>query len=167
MDPRANMCVAMRFAREKHSLIVDRDQWKFASTGRWARLQRWAWAFLLKTRALTNGVADHYAYTEIRFRSDTVLGKLMETRQAMFEVMRKPTRILIGPDVMEEITGDPAFRDCTNFIQSFTFEAPMHVGHAPARPGERPRLEVYGMKITVVPWMRGMLVLDDEWLFNR
>jgi hypothetical protein len=167
MDPRQNTLVTMTFMREQIAVVPDKDQWRFEPKGRWARIQRWAWALLMKTGALSNGVMDKVSYTPIRFRSDTVLGKLMETRGAMFENLRKPTRVLIGPDVMEEITCDPAFRDCSNFNQSFTFTAPMNVGHPPARPGDRPRLEVYGVKITVIPWMRGMVVLDDEWLFNR
>jgi hypothetical protein len=69
---------------------------------------------------------------------------LWKQRRALVESFRRePTKILMGGEDYEALMRSPAVR------QSFVVNAEFHYG----------KREIYGLTVTVIPWMRGTLVM--------
>ena len=76
--------------------------------------------------------------------ADKFMEKLFKQRTALLEHFNlEAEELLIGADDFEELMNEE------NIKQSFSFYASYNHG----------RREIYGLKITVIPWMKGILVM--------
>lgn len=108
-------------------------------TYRWWDKPRW---WLVK---LLGGVDPSETVRVVRVPIDgkTFMERMWKMRRSFIEQLRpEPTRMWIGAEDYEELM------DCKDITESFRFDA--NFGH-----GRR----IYGLDVTVIPWMRGMLVL--------
>jgi hypothetical protein len=76
--------------------------------------------------------------------AEEFMDKLWKQKRALFDQFnREPQQLIIGADDYEQMM------HCENIRQLFTFNASYNYG----------RNEIYGLKITVIPWMRGICVM--------
>ena len=76
--------------------------------------------------------------------ADTFMGRLYKQQAALFESFhRDASQLLIGAEEFESLMNEPAIN------QAFSFQAQYNRG----------RYAVCGLQVTVIPWMRGMLVM--------
>ena len=81
-----------------------------------------------------------------RFTLDTgeFTHRLLKQQEELFNQNRRPVRLLIGADDFQELMGSPRIQE----IMRFT--APIGFGR-----------EILGLKVEVIPWMRGMVTLSE------
>jgi hypothetical protein len=123
--------------------------WEFVPNGRMAWLQRLLWRCLVKMRAVGIHMTDEVKIVRLPCDADTVLGKIMESRQGLFRAYREPSEILIGPETLAELLNAPELRD---WQSPFTIDSRASVGDG--RGGRR----LFDLPVHVVPTMEGVLV---------
>jgi hypothetical protein len=139
------------FHRERHVTVVEKDRWTFTPKGRLQFLQRWAWKLLLKTGGISNFIGERVEYRRINFDGKSALDKIMSARSATFEMHRDPAHLLIGAETFAEIMGDPAMRDMAMCASGPSFKGEMGFGR-----------RIFDLPVTVVPWMQGLVLLDER-----
>jgi hypothetical protein len=130
-----------------HFRFVPKSRWKDVRGRVHQWLQRKAWAFLQRSTALEQAFEDKIEFTRHVIDTDNVVYRLIEQKIALYEGYdREGTELLIGRETFAELMNAPEIRHDT----SFSGEYFVH--------GERgPR--VMGLRVRVIPWMRGMLVM--------
>lgn len=104
-------------------------------------LQGWAWRFLFKTRAVAYAFDETTTVHRHVLDSGVFLDRLFQQRAEVFDHWGKePNKLIIGSDDYRVLMGSvPDFY--------FTFQVNLR------------RPSFAGLEITVVPWMKGMVVL--------
>ena len=124
---------------------VMKDQFEFRKDRKYHWLQRrLIWA-LQKLGCYAVGETESYTTHQI----DTVdiVANLCKQRSGLLELYdMEGERVLIGNDAYMELTGNVALRQMTSLLGEY-------------RSAQR---TVMGMRITVIPWMNGILVLPKE-----
>lgn len=107
---------------------------------RWWDKPRW---WLVK---VLGGVDPNESVRTVRVPIDAkkFMDRLYVQRRSLFDRFNlEPQTLLIGADDYEEMMG------CKEITQQFAFNASYMHGN----------IEFYGLRIKVIPWMRGMLVM--------
>ena len=117
----------------QQTLIPVVPQYKWWDTPRWWLVKLLGGANPLETVRVVRVPIDGKDFME----------RMWKQRRALVEQFRpEPTSILVGAEDFEELMGTHGIS------QQFTFDA--EFGHGP---------RLYGLKVTVIPWMRGVLVM--------
>lgn len=99
-----------------------------------------------------NAVGEELKVTRQLIRQDNVADALMQQSEVARHIFRDPDRIhrvLMGPDQYQEIMKELWSAGYLTFRGNAT-------GGINGRP------VVFGLEVTVVPWMHGLLVMPDE-----
>lgn len=115
-------------------------------------LQRACLWILMRIGAHQKVTHIHYSYKRVQIESDRLVNYLVKQVygvRAMLDT-RRHLCVLMGPDEFHEIWGE--VYECGDLLR---FELEAAVG----RNGER---EIMGMKISIIPWMKGVLVVPAE-----
>lgn len=120
------------------------DAYKFKPKGRGQWLQRIAWRFLQWCGAMDQAYEPTTTYTRHEVKADKFMEQIYKQRRFLFDQFdREPKRLLIGAEDYADLMSSPEMS--TNH---FRFESRYSHGH-----------ELMGLKVEVIPWMRGALVM--------
>lgn len=149
--------------RERRTVLPKLNHFEFvpkAHWGGWAGhvhiwLLRKAWAFLHWRGALRQAMVDHLDYQRVVIDPDDVMKRLLAQRRALFEMHQTPREVLIGAQDFEELMDTPEIQ------RQITFNAQLLTRSArDVECGWRDQdTTVLGLKVRVIPWMRGMVVM--------
>lgn len=130
--------------RTTSSLELIRDGYKFRPKGRWQWLQRLAWGFLERAKVLEPAYEQKVTIERYSIDGKDFIAKLYKQRGSLFRFFNKEGQtLLIGAEDWAEITQSKSVpRDM------FGFRSELHNGYG-----------FMGLHVTVVPWMRGMVVM--------
>ena len=128
--------LAIGFMTEKSFPIKDLETYVYTPTNGWAWLQRIAIWILRKLHCYETKIA----YQRVEFCTSEFMNFLLKQRKEVLEHFHgaKEFRVLVGADDMERTLQLPYIRNIINF-----------------------EVRVAGMNVTVVPWMKGILVLPE------
>src|SRR5688572_19522437 len=84
--------------------------WQLAPHGRLAWLHRLLWWALVKLRAIAPAFEETVDVIRLPLNGDGIVERIFEAREGLFEVHRKPTEILIGPETLAELINAPELR---------------------------------------------------------
>jgi len=119
------------------------DGYRFKPQGRMQWLQRFAWWFLGKRHALEQAYEPTVKIDRHHIDGDTFMERLFKQEESLLrEFNREPQRLLIGSEDYAAMMSEPESR------QYFTFDARYYK-----------RNSIHGIAVTVVPWMKGMVVM--------
>lgn len=147
MSIESGVIQALRLERiETVTKAMDRYEFRVDRPAHW--LQRLCFWVLGKLGAY----ADFHTVTIERHvigkHGDTFAKRLFEqTDSLMNEFNRRPTQLLIGSEDYAGLMQEPLSH------QMFDFDSRYFMGNGAREP------TVHGLKVRVIPWMRGMLVL--------
>lgn len=86
---------------------------------------------------------DTIKYVRIPIDGKTFVEKLFKQHEDFIKNLRpEPTRILIGAEDFQKLMGSPEFNQPFSFMAEFGYSRTL-----------------YGLKVDVIPWMRGMLIM--------
>lgn len=125
------------------------DAYTFAPKGRLAWLQRLAWRLLHKQAALVQAMDSRMKVERHVIHADSFVERIFKQGDSLLEEFDKiPERLLIGNEDYANLMNETAHS------MPFEFNAQLRA----CRSGyDRP--EMFGLKVQVVPWIRGMVVL--------
>lgn len=87
---------------------------------------------------------DSVTVTRIPINDKDFMARLWKQKRALFDQFRRePATLWIGGEDYRELMSSPHIQ------QAFSFSASFNYG----------RDEVYGLRVKVIPWMRGMVVM--------
>lgn len=130
----------MTFARPEFVRMVSFDKWHFSPRKWWVWLHKAAWWFLRKTGGVSNAIKDTVEYKQIVIDRQRVADQIIAAMEEMHILHIKPARVFMGPEQFDEAMMEVG--------RDYNFEILM--GH------DR---RMFGLPVTVVPWMRGILVV--------
>lgn len=126
------------------------NAWKLKPFGKLSRKQKAAWRFLQDSGSVEPAYDTHVKVTQYHIDSDDIMRKIFSQRNEVAKLLdREGDRLYIGSEDFNELRGH---RDAAHY---FNLNASYY-----KQDGFAPRL--FGMKITVVPWMRGVLVVPKD-----
>lgn len=125
------------------------DGWAFSPHGRLAWFQRLLWRWLVKMRAVGVHMTDKVEFIRLPCDADTVLGKIMESREGLFKAYREPSEVLIGPETLAELIRAP---ELGGWNSPFTIDSRAAISD---RDGGR---RMFNLPAHVVPTMEGVIV---------
>ena len=129
--------------REHMVLTPVKNHYEFKPKGRLQALQRWAWRFLWWRGAMSQAFDETSTYTRHVIDTDDVVTRLIKQRSGLLNgYNREPKELLIGAEDFAELMGSPMIRNSYSFGVEYCRD-------------ER----IMGLRVTVVPWMSGMLVM--------
>lgn len=126
------------------------DAWRLAPHGLFAFAQRWAWRFLKRFAALEQYDLREETYQRVVIDHGTLMDRVLAAKSAMFDEHRQPKHILIGSQDFDELMDCPRMR---NEFARFSAAAPF---------GREGRLEMLQLTWHILPWMRGFVVLPEN-----
>lgn len=130
--------------RELRELVVVPDQYKFKPSGRFVWLQRLAWNFLAWTKALEHVSDDKVTFTRHTIDADDFIHRIDKQKESLWRSFHKEgQRLLIGSEDYAELM------NCSYMRTDFHFRAEICVNN-----------KILGLTVEVIPWMRGMVVMD-------
>ena len=106
--------------------------------------QKLAFRFLCWSGALVHPQAKDTTFERFTLDTGEFTHRLLKQQEELFNQNRRPVRLLIGADDFQELMGSPRIQE----IMRFT--APIGFGR-----------EILGLKVEVIPWMRGMVTLSE------
>jgi hypothetical protein len=133
----------MRFARPEHVRFVSQNEWAFEPRKRWAWLHKAAWWFLRKTVGVSNAIKDRVDYKEVVIDRNRVADQICRAMDEMHIQHIRPGEVFMGPDMF-----DAAMMELRS---SYEFQVEMGYNRT-----------MFGLPVTVVPWMRGVLVVPER-----
>lgn len=136
--------IQMTFHRPETTMVAVSDQWRFKPVKRWVWLQKAAWWFLGKTGALSLGYEPKTTYKQVVIDKRGVREAILAAIHEMEISMVRPAHVYIGPDEIRSLTLE--MRD----YAAFSFDIQMGYNR-----------EIFGLPVTVIPWMRGVLVVPQ------
>lgn len=141
---------------QTHQLFTHKERFEFNKKSRFHWLQRALLWGLAKLRC--HAVDDRVIVTrQVIHRQDFIDYIARQQRELLDLHYHRGSRVLIGAQDFEEIMHSKEIH------QMFTFRVDYATYHKSDRPWAEPhRRELCGMLITVVPWMKGILVLPKE-----
>ena len=107
-----------------------------------AWVQKLAFRFLRWTGALSNSMTEKITYERFTLDTQNFIERIFRQMTELERRNVKPERLLIGGEDFQRLMGSPEIHNVLNF------SAPIGWGR-----------EIYGLKVEVIPWMRGMVVL--------
>lgn len=129
--------------RELRSPFEHKDTYELREDRHSPWLQRTLFWALGKLGAFSKG--ESITTERYVIEADDFMERLFKQEHALEGYFnRKPTRLFIGADDYAQLMNHPTVS------HYFAFDAQYHYGR-----------EVHGLRVTVVPWMRGMLVMPD------
>ena len=147
-EPWRDNRVSMVFNREHNFLRIEPDAYRFRPRGWLEPLQHLAWWLLTRSGAMKRHTVEERYFTQISIDGDRAMDRIFKARGELFQLGRRPEKVMLGVEDMAEIMDDPKFRDMMHFNQPVNFEG--RVGFDQS---------VYGLPVEIVPHMRGVLVL--------
>lgn len=133
----------MTFARPEFVRAISLDHWRFAPRKRWAWLHRVAWWFLRKTGGVSNAMKETVEYKQIVIDRQRVSEQIMAAIDELHIAHIKPMRVYMGPDQFDEAMME--------MRGGYTFDVRMGYNR-----------EIFGLPVTVIPWMRGVLIVPEN-----
>lgn len=120
------------------------NAFEFKPKGRAQWLQRLAWRFLNWRRAMDQAYELKTEVTTHTIDADRFVDRLLKQGSALLEGFGKEgQRLIIGSEDYAELMSCPEVR-----LEHFSFDAELGVGR-----------RFLGLKVEVVPWIRGAVVL--------
>lgn len=130
--------------KELRRLIEVKDAFEFRPERGHVLLQKICFWFLRKMGAYR--VGESITVKTIQIDSDKFIDQLLRQRKSLFKFFNlDASRLLIGPDDFHSLMGEMQ----EHYLFSFNAEY--------YRNGE-----LFGIKVYVIPWMKGMLVLPNN-----
>lgn len=130
--------------REVFKDIEDESAFQVRKDRPFLWLQRLCFWFLSRLGAYR--LDDRVEMRRVAFNADKFMERLFQQKETLArEFNYHPDRLLIGAGDFEELMHE------TEIYSPFTFNANYYQSR-----------QVYGLKVTVVPWMRGVLVVPNE-----
>jgi hypothetical protein len=103
--------------------------------------------FWVLSKIGSHSIGEKVSYTQHRIDTPNFMEKLYRQKHGLLDLYNaEGERLLIGNDEYMELTGNPEIRHMMHFT-----------GEYRGRHGE-----LLGMKITVIPWMSGILVVPRD-----
>lgn len=134
--------ITMAFQRPEHISYVSMDEWAFTPQKRWRWLHQAAWWFLRKTKGVGNMVKDRTEYRTVTINAKNVADTIVRSMKELHIAHMRPKQVFMGPSQIDELHADPRFYDPLRFTAPVGFNR-----------------KVFGLPVTVVPWMDGVLVV--------
>ena len=132
--------------KRRHLRLVDRNEaYSFRKDRPFHFLQRVCLWVLRKIKAHAQTEISYYTRHTIDTRN-FVECLLRQTRHLEADHHQKPRRLLIGAETFQRMVGGQEVQNLMNFRCEYE-----------ARNGYAPH--ILGLEVTVVPWMRGLLVM--------
>ena len=120
------------------------DAYKFKPHGRAMWLQRLAWRFLNWRGAMEQAYEPTVKVTRHLIDSDRFIDRLLKQKRSLFDAFNKEgQRLLIGSEDYAELMNSPEIGH-----HHFDFRAEVGFGRS-----------IVGLKVEVIPWMRGAVVM--------
>lgn len=115
----------------------------------WVPLQKIAFWFLKKINA-TAMIAESVT-TRVTFNKERFTDSLIRQHHTVMQMYRpdRPVELFIGPDDFRKLINAPEIRQLIEFTTSVNY-------------GDQHGTRVLGMRVTVVPWMQGVLVVPER-----
>src|SRR3546814_7696299 len=130
-------------ALESRQFVQREDRWEFKPHGRLSRLVRAAFAWAVRKGHFSNAFDERIEFSRHVIKPDSVIEAVVRQRAEVFEVSgRHPRVLVIGADDYSDLMSAPDFRSY------FEFDAKVGFGDS-----------VCGLKVKIVPWIRGVAVL--------
>lgn len=125
-------------------MVLMLDAYKFRPAGRWQWLQHMAWRFLMWRKALAEAYEPKVTITRHRIDAEKFMEMLYKQRSNLFEHFHKEGRtLLIGSEDYADLMCSPEMTPA-----HFSFDAEARYGR-----------NILGLKVEVIPWMRGAVVM--------
>lgn len=123
--------------------LMQPDAYEFKPIGRWGFLQKQAWKFLMKTKALRNATYDRQTISWTTVEPDKVIDYVLTQIDHCWDrYSDAPIAILMGAEdyrrIASGVEADVEFQMTCELRQYNTF---------------------LGVKVQVVPWIKGIIVL--------
>lgn len=131
--------IRMVFHRPETTSFKSKTDWNFKPVKRWSWLHKMSWWFLRKTGALQNADIECTEYREIIIDRKEVSETIFSAMNEMNIGHIRPKAIYMGPE---------SFRQALHERDSYGFTLSM--GH---------NYEMFDLPVTVIPWMRGVVVV--------
>lgn len=133
--------------RRPEYIKVATHAYEFKPSGKLQWLQRLCWKFLHKRKALSQHHDTKTEFKEHEVKPGIFLGKLTAMRRDIMHYSNANcTRLIIGAKDYCELMS------CPEMNEFFSFTAQYRTGQA----------TVAGLKVEVVPWMEGFVILPEE-----
>ena len=127
--------------------VINPNSFQYCPTHGWAWLQRLCISFLRWRQCNTFG--EKITITRHIIDSDNIIEQICKQKPALMQQYhQKAERLLIGADDFSELMKQPMLNQVFSFDAEYRYDG-----------------NIFGMKITVVPWMTGMVVLPKT--FNK
>ena len=149
--------------REQRSTVPRPSCFEFVPNAQWGglagRLHVWllrkAWAFLTWRGALRQAMMDLVEYQRVVIDPDDVVRSLFEQRGELMRICKTPREVLIGAQDFSKLMNTPGIERYIEFNAQILTRDADDVRRGWMDRGER----VLGLKIRVIPWMSGMVVM--------
>lgn len=138
---------------ERKVIDVHTDAKIFKPNGRWKWLQSKAWNFLSKTNALESHYDKQVNVERYVIDQDKVVGKILNVMNVAQLVDINPSTVYMGPDEFYKVCYETNQMDL-GIRTSFDVQIPINESH-----GEHISRYLLGLKVEVIPYMEGILVV--------
>ncbi len=123
------------------------DAFEYKPANGWALLQRLAIRVLRWRKCFACTEFVTYERHQIGRDGESFMQRLLEQQDNLLNLDRQPKRLLIGAeDYGRLMSEEPS-------VSGFDFSATYYMGNGTSRP------TLCGLRVEVIPWMRGMLVM--------
>ena len=133
------------FVMRTEERMVRSEGYVFNEGHRWKWLKRILWVALTKMGALSPHMDMKAHLVRMPAPSD-LFEAIWKTQDGLYATYRKPKEILIGPETLSNLLGDPRIRDCLQPIE--------------AKGQGYFNGEAFGLPIRVIPQMEGVVVVE-------
>lgn len=145
-----NQDVLTVYRKVSHVLFTDQDSYTYHPEKGWKPLQKIALWFLRKLECFRTSLHDEISY--VQCDEDTLIERIIkQEREVLGMCGHAPARVYIGRDDFMEIL---SLRESPHDF--FSIEVDYEIGK------DRKTYKIRGMPVSVVPWMRGVLVVPKE-----
>jgi hypothetical protein len=126
--------------KEHKTLVIREDRFQYLPQNGWAWLQRLCFWFLRKRKC--NPFDEVFHYTRHVINTDKAIQAIQNEYQCLDMAHHEGRHILIGSEDFARLMNSPEIYSMTSFSAEYGYDR-----------------QIFGMKVTVVPWMRGILVM--------
>lgn len=142
---RTDRITLLQNTRVAHSVMYDPPAYRYLSLPRgWRqRVADWCWRLLHRLECLDDATYERYTTETVTFNPANVIESILKQRmECMRDWDTMPTQIILGDEDFAQFRMEAG----RTGLMQFTMD-----GHG--------RQEFNGMRIVVVPWMRGVVVV--------
>lgn len=127
------------------------DTVSFTATGKLKWLKKAMWGYLMRSNCLKPAYKETESFARITFEPSKFLAKaIAKHRDAVVRFLGSSNvQILVGPDEFAELASEARILEHFSIDSEYSYT-------------NQGITRVYGMRVTVVPWMEGFLILPDE-----